>query len=292
MLEVLLMSKHENIQEFEATPIGRKCRNRRIVLYSLAASIGCTTAVASVVGKLGLNWPDSIVLATVISGALVTTTVALAGAFQYNHELTHFVPERAIEEQAKLEEDRLTELKDTSLPAMLKFNRDQMVLYHTIATTQARVAGRNSQVAIALGFVLLVAGALVAIISPDVTTKIVTAGLASLGGIFSGYITKTFFVAQDRAIQQLYSYWQQPLTTSYLLAAERLAAQASSEALRDDHLSQCLAQTLKIVVSEPTNPLPNVQDESSNPSRTRTQVGKATTSSASSNPASGSENNH
>ena len=88
------------------------------------------------------------------------------------------------------EEEELA--RDTALPALIRYNRDQMALYHQIATTQARVAGRNSQMAITIGFLALVAGSIVAIISNDVTTKLITGSLAALGGIFSGYIAERF----------------------------------------------------------------------------------------------------
>ncbi|GAA1287649.1 hypothetical protein GCM10009609_62630 [Pseudonocardia aurantiaca] len=246
VVKALLVSKNRNIHEFELSAIGRKCRTRRFFLYVLAASTACATGILIAFGRFAFALPADFVLATAIAGGLIAVTLAGIGAFQYNQDLVNFVPEMALEQERKAEEERLRELTDTSLPAMLKFNRDQMVLYHTIATTQARVAGRNSQLAIAAGFVLLIAGAVIAILSPDMTTKIVTASLAGLGGIFSGYITKTFFVAQDRAIQQLYSYWQQPLTTSYLLAAERVATQVDASS-REVYFAELLKHTLRIV---------------------------------------------
>ena len=98
-----------------------------------------------------------------------------------------------------------------------------MGLYHKIATSQARAAGRNSQIFTIIGFLALVAGAIVAFSSKDETTKLLIGALASLGSLFSAYITRTFFVPQKAAIDQLYKYWEQPLATGYFLAAERIA---------------------------------------------------------------------
>lgn len=181
-----------------------------------------------------------------LTSVIVSVTLTLTGSYRYSQAFKIFVPELAHEERAKAELERRREMEDTSLPAMLKFNRDQMALYHTIATTQAKVAGRNSQLAILVGFVVLALGASVAVLSSDLTTKVVTASLASLGGIFSAYITKTFFVAQDRAIRQLYDYWQQPLASSYLLTAERIASELISESSRDEQVAKLITRILEV----------------------------------------------
>lgn len=139
-------------------------------------------------------------------------------------------------------------MQDTTLPALLRYNRDQMALYHQIATAQARIAGRSSQTAMAIGFAALVAGSVVAIISPNTTTKLITGGLAALGGIFSGYIARTFLVAQDKAINQLYQYWEQPLTTSYILTAERIATHLNDPQLSQKQLAKLTDQLLTIAI--------------------------------------------
>jgi len=123
-----------------------------------------------------------------------------------------------------------------------------MALYHQIATTQARVAGRNSQAAMAIGFLALIAGSIVAIMSPDVATKLITGGLAALGGIFSGYIARTFLVAQDKAIEQLYQYWEQPLTTSYVLMAERIVGAFTDDRTKEKEFGKLVDQLLVIAI--------------------------------------------
>jgi hypothetical protein len=150
------------------------------------------------------------------------------------------------EKQREKEQDRL--LQDTTLPALLKANRDQMGLYHQIATAQARLAGRSSQTAMAVGFAALVAGSVVAILSPSITTKLITGGLAALGGIFSGYIARTFLAAQDKAISQLYKYWEQPLTTSYILAVERVANEFADPRVREKELGKLIDRLLMIAI--------------------------------------------
>jgi len=60
----------------------------------------------------------------------------------------------------------------------------------------------------------------------DTTARIVTGSLTGVGGVLSGYITKTFLNDRRTALSQLNHYFQQPLTTGYLLTAERLASKA------------------------------------------------------------------
>jgi hypothetical protein len=45
-------------------------------------------------------------------------------------------------------------------------------------------------------------------------------------------------------MEQLYRYWQQPLATSYLLSAERLAKELSDETSKDEMLASVIGQVL------------------------------------------------
>jgi hypothetical protein len=114
-------------------------------------------------------------------------------------------------------------LSDPDLQNLLLVNRTQLNVYQEIATNDAKAASRNSRFAITIGFLILLAGAAVAIRTPDSTSKIVVGALASLGSVLSGYIGQTFLKAQAQAMRQLNYYFRQPLVASYLLSAERIA---------------------------------------------------------------------
>jgi hypothetical protein len=114
-------------------------------------------------------------------------------------------------------------LSDPDLQNLLLVNRTQLNLYQKIATGDAKAASRNSQVAMVIGFLMLVVGAALAIRAPNTTSKIVIGALASIGSILSGYIGQTFLKAQAQAMRQLNYYFRQPLVASYLLSAERIA---------------------------------------------------------------------
>ena len=113
-------------------------------------------------------------------------------------------------------------LTDPELQNLIKVNTEWINGYQDLATRAARNAVRNSQFAMSLGFLILVAGAVVTILTPNPTSKVVVGVLATLGSILSGYIGRTFLKAQDQAMRQLNYYFRQPLVTSYMLAAERL----------------------------------------------------------------------
>lgn len=241
---LLVSDKSIARMEFDRSQEGKRSRQRRDLLHGIGVIVGVLALFLGAIGRYVWGWNARTAI-LVVSGIVIVGLFSwVVGSYLYSQAVQLFVPEEAIRKRTEAEKARRRELTDTSLPAMLKFNRDQMVLYHTIATTRAKSAGRNSQIAISVGFLVLTVGALVAIFSDDLSTKIVTATLASLGGIFSGYITKTFFVAQDRAIEQLTDYWQQPLATSYLLAAERIVSVSLSKDERDEQLKKLIERTL------------------------------------------------
>jgi hypothetical protein len=120
-------------------------------------------------------------------------------------------------------------LSDPDLQNLLLVNRTQLNVYQDIATKDAKAASRNSRFAIIIGFLILVVGAVVAVRTPNSTSKIVVGALASLGSVLSGYIGQTFLKAQAQAMKQLNYYFRQPLVASYLLSAERIALKLNDE---------------------------------------------------------------
>jgi hypothetical protein len=188
--------------KFEKTEEGIRARNSRLVWWVVAASVFATGSIVTLLGGLVFRWPASVIVASIGATLILSAVVALFGTIVYRSAFAAFIPQAALDAERKREEEQEELTRDITLPALLRYNREQMALYHQIATTQARVAGRNSQTAMAIGFLALIAGSIVAIMSPDVATKLITGGLAALGGVFSGYIARTFLVAQDKAIEQ------------------------------------------------------------------------------------------
>jgi len=121
-------------------------------------------------------------------------------------------------------DEAIDELSATSrLTDLMKANRRQMSAYDVIARYQAQSSYRNNQIAMAIGLAILITGAAVAITVQDDTAKIVTASLTAIGATVSGYISKTFLQTYNTTLRQLNYYFEQPLISSYILTAQRLA---------------------------------------------------------------------
>ena len=234
--------------DFEQSPQGISARRNRLVWWTTAGSILAAGSIITLFGWLVFRWSPGSIVVSIGTTLILAACVAVLGNILYKSALAAFTPQAVLDAERKREEEQERLTRDTTLPALLRYNRDQMALYHQIATTQARVAGRNSQTAMAIGFVALIAGSAVAIVSDDVTTKLITGSLAALGGIFSGYIARTFLVAQDKAIVQLYKYWEQPLTTSYILAAERLVQTFDNGRSKEKEFGKLINQLLMIAI--------------------------------------------
>jgi hypothetical protein len=129
-------------------------------------------------------------------------------------ELARMAPE------VKRRDDRLT------LAALWDVTHGRMDLYHQIVTGQARNSFRAAQVAMGVGFVVLVVFAVVAVQAKTTTGAITTASLGTVGAAFAAYIGKTFIRSQESAADHLRAYFDQPLELSRYLAAERLLADA------------------------------------------------------------------
>lgn len=125
---------------------------------------------------------------------------------------------------------RTIEASDTDEPTMknlLLLNRQEMAQYHDLTKRQARRSFANSLVAMWAGLLIL-AATLFVVVAPDLVpgeSKLTVAALGGVGTIVSGYITRTFLRQHSLSLQQLNSFFNQPLVSSYLLTAERVASQ-------------------------------------------------------------------
>jgi secreted trypsin-like serine protease len=115
--------------------------------------------------------------------------------------------------------------------------------HHQIATGQARQSFRNAQIAMGVGFVLLVVFAVLALTAQSTTGTIVTGALGAASAAFAAYIGRTFVRSQETAAAHLRSYFAQPLEFSRYLAAERLLN--SIERLETDQRATITAEVLR-----------------------------------------------
>lgn len=132
---------------------------------------------------------------------------------------------RELSDLSKEADSELDTIEDASdILALLRYNRSQMMEYDKAAKLQEQRANRSAQMATWVGFLIIAAGALVVLIRPLNTSQtIATTTLLACGAALSGYCARTFFQAAKAATQNSVYYFQNPLATSYLFQAERLA---------------------------------------------------------------------
>ncbi|MFS1302311.1 TRADD-N-associated membrane domain-containing protein [Streptosporangium longisporum] len=192
------------------------------VLFTVVTVAG-TTAVAVLTARGGLERADQI--SSVISS--FTALIALAVALYYlarssvlqRQELLRAERARQALRQA---ENTLGEGDRLALPALWDVTHKRLDYYHQIATSQARQSFRNAQIAMTVGFVLLVVFAVLALRAATPTASVVTGALGAAAAAFAAYIGRTFVRSQESAAGHLRAYFDQPLEFSRYLAAERL----------------------------------------------------------------------
>ncbi|TYB71258.1 hypothetical protein FXF51_02145 [Nonomuraea sp. PA05] len=119
-------------------------------------------------------------------------------------------------------ENELIVADELTLPALWKVTHARLDYYHEIATGQARQSFRNAQIAMTVGFLLLVVFAILALAAQTSTGAVVTGALGATAAAFAAFIGRTFVRSQESAAAHLRSYFDQPLEFSRYLAAERL----------------------------------------------------------------------
>ncbi|WP_433465715.1 TRADD-N-associated membrane domain-containing protein [Spirillospora sp. CA-128828] len=127
-----------------------------------------------------------------------------------------------MEGRVPLEKVREGTQVNLALPALWDVTHKRLDYYHKIATTHARQSFRNSQIAMGIGFALLIGFAALALNAETTTASIVSGGLGAAAAGFAGYISRTFVRSQESAASHLRAYFNQPLEFSRYLAAERL----------------------------------------------------------------------
>ncbi|MGW2570634.1 hypothetical protein, partial [Streptomyces sp. NPDC001537] len=126
-------------------------------------------------------------------------------------------------------------------------------LYHEIATGQARRSFLNAQIAMGIGFALLVAFVVVAAQASTTAGAIVAGGLGAVSAALAGFVSRTFVRSQETAASHLKAYFDQPLEFSRYLAAERLV---SDSQLNDTQRAEAVAALVHAIVAGPPTETP------------------------------------
>lgn len=134
------------------------------------------------------------------------------------------------------------------LAALWDTTHARLDLYHQIATGQAKTSFRNAQIAMGVGFLLLILFAGVALWASTTAVAIVAGGLGAVSAALAGYVAKTFIRSQEAAATHLRSYFDQPLELSRYLAAERLVADGD---LTQEQRGEILSALVQAMVAGP-----------------------------------------
>jgi hypothetical protein len=140
---------------------------------------------------------------------------------------------------------------DPSMGKLLNLNRLEMNNYHDLTTSQARISFEHGQRAMYWGFgTVLFCVVLIALpIVPD-ASKLAVAALGAISTTIAGYISRTFLKSHTMAVAQLNRFFSQPLISSYLLTAERIALKLDDPEARGEALMKVAGQALSAAESE------------------------------------------
>jgi hypothetical protein len=133
---------------------------------------------------------------------------------------------------------------DLALPELWTVTHTRLDHYHEIALRQARQSFRNAQVAMALGFSLLVAFVLVALNASTTAGAVVVGGLGAVSAALAGYVSRTFVLSQQAAASHLRAYFDQPLEFARYLAAERIVMDAGLDQAQRAEVLTALVQSI------------------------------------------------
>ncbi|MFD7935859.1 hypothetical protein ACFV4T_15280 [Streptomyces sp. NPDC059755] len=194
-------------------------KSTRLRNFSLGIFVICLSVSVALI-LLEVRWRTSLVVFTF--GALICAGGLAIARTTYRSARRAFIPSEP-DQRVRSDQKSGRWLRDLDLQNLIVLNREQMKRYDDIATQQAKMAGRSSNIAMGVGFAALITGAILALRVPSDTAKVVVASLAAVGTAVSTFISKTFFEAQKRAMSQMNYYFEQPLVMSYMLAAERVS---------------------------------------------------------------------
>ncbi|MFJ3310149.1 hypothetical protein ACIPSA_45590 [Streptomyces sp. NPDC086549] len=145
---------------------------------------------------------------------------------------------RALESAAERLRERM------ELPSLVNFNRVLLDKYHGIATDQATKAYRSSRFAMGVGLFILVIAFFAGWRLNAQGDRLFVGSVAALGTSFTAYLSRTYILTYERALQQLNQYFNQPVLNGYFLTAERLANSLPDDR-RADALEQIVADVLE-----------------------------------------------
>lgn len=123
--------------------------------------------------------------------------------------------------------------------ALFDLYTKQINSYQTETKWRATISFVMALLAMTAGISFVVWGGLEALKHDGLVSAVAGAGIATIGGSLSAYITKTFLDAHRLSLVQLNRYFRQPVINSHILTAQQLA-----DRLTDDDARKLAYQTI------------------------------------------------
>jgi hypothetical protein len=220
----------------------QRAQSRAVLL--LMATIASSGGAALFISDTALGASNVRLIVGVLLGIVAATTY-VGGFLTLTSARARFrtIQRQRLREAQQRTSEQLGEGADVA--KLLEVSRSDMETYRILSQDQARGSYIMSQVSSAIGGLILVAGAVAAILISGTTNKVAVASLTALGGALSGYISRTFLRVYERSLLQLNFFFQVPLVSNYVLTAERLTTKMSKDQ-RDKSYENVIATVLDI----------------------------------------------
>ncbi|MFC7924918.1 AlbA family DNA-binding domain-containing protein [Streptomyces cinereoruber] len=238
--EILTESEFSDRSSFEggSSREGRKVGRRRRLITIFALAVG-VPGMIFLVRIIKCASPVSLLPAVLILvfGILFSGVAVEFVGWRPDPETVSPTRERVRRAEANLEQELRLRHADVSdaeaeddarltLSALWAVTHRRLDHYHTIALGQAAKSFRNAQVAMSVGFILLMGFAAIAFWASTTAGAVVAGALGAVAAALAGFVSRTFVKSQETAAGHLRAYFDQPLEFSRYLAAERLIVDA------------------------------------------------------------------
>ncbi|TFV87154.1 ABC transporter ATP-binding protein [Blastococcus sp. CT_GayMR16] len=172
-------------------------------------------------GGMNENWRDVLWIIAVLSAAALAWSVAPYISARWSLWERR---KREAQYQAEAALQALSGSMDGTIPLSRLYimNRRQLDAYQEMTKRQQRSSFRMAQVSSAVGFIILVSGAIIALNGPGDSAWL-TAGLTALGTAISAFLGATFLDSHKKTNAQLNKFANEPHITGRMLSAERVA---------------------------------------------------------------------
>jgi hypothetical protein len=217
-------------------------KQRRLLYIISSVSFGAGIVGLSLMKIAGSSFGVNVVICVFL--LYIGIIIGPVGAIIFTAKKRRFVEKQEIIQASIERRVALDNVHDNlSVENLIRLNRAETDQYHKITRVQAEKSFHNSQIAMFFGFAIVGSGAIIVLLPISTETKLAVAGISAVGTALAGYINRTFLKSHELSILQLNIFFRQPLVQSYLLTAERLAAQLET-AQKSTALNKVILQAM------------------------------------------------